>query len=142
MEYFVGAIATLATVFLMNRLIGKSMATQKLKRPMFSQTRLFEMTADMIPIEDLLPSFSKRPDTQTSRHFDQNSTRILFMDGMVWFIKNNALYNVESEDGQFEEESAKKVDTMGMDKVQLDKTIFIVEKLTEGIKNDSGNSGK
>ena len=64
------------------------------------------------------------------------------MDGLIWFIKNNTLYNVESEDGQFEEDLAKKVDTMGMDDVQLKKTIFIVEKLTEGIKNDSGNSGK
>ena len=142
MEYFVGAVVTLATVFLMNRLIGKHLAGQKIKSPVFSQTRLFEMTADMIPIEDLLPSFGKRLDTQSARHFDRNSTRVLFMDGVVWFIKNNTLYNVESEDGQFEEDLAKKVDTMGMDDVQLKKTIFIVEKLTEGIKNDSGNSGK
>jgi len=31
---------------------------------------------------------------------------------------------------------------MGMDKVELDKMIFIVDKLTEGNEDDSRNSGK
>jgi hypothetical protein len=32
------------------------------------------------------------------------------------------------------------VDTMGMDKVQLDKMLFIMDQLRDGNKNDSGDS--
>jgi len=37
------------------------------------------------------------------------------------------------EEGQIDYNSKKGVDTYTMDKIQLDKTIFIVEKLTEGL---------
>jgi hypothetical protein len=32
------------------------------------------------------------------------------------------------------------VDTMGMDKVQLDKMLFIMDQLRDGKQNDSGDS--
>jgi hypothetical protein len=38
-------------------------------------------------------------------------------------------------------DSVKPVDIMGMDAVELEKMIFIIEKLTEGTANDSGDSG-
>jgi hypothetical protein len=38
-------------------------------------------------------------------------------------------------------EAAEQVDTMGMDKVQLDKMLFIMDKLREGINDDSRGSG-
>jgi hypothetical protein len=38
--------------------------------------------------------------------------------------------------------SAKQVDIMSMDKVQLEKMIYIVEQLREGMPNDSWDSGQ
>jgi hypothetical protein len=140
MEYFIGSLITIATVVIVNKLISKRIQKLSKIKIGFSQTRTFEITKHMIPIEDLMPSFKPLPDTQTSRHFNSISTRIIFVDDQAWWIKNNTLFSAEVVEGQFSEESGKKVDTMGMDKVQLDKTIFIVEKLTEGLNNDRGNS--
>jgi hypothetical protein len=51
------------------------------------------------------------------------------------------LYTAKLIDGKVDDESTTTVDTMGMDKVQLDKTIFIVSKLTEGLEDDRSNTG-
>jgi len=44
-------------------------------------------------------------------------------------------------DGQVDKSNSQEVDTMSMDKVQLDEMMFIVEKLREG-EDDSRGSGK
>jgi hypothetical protein len=59
----------------------------------------------------------------------------------AYWIANNALQVAKIIDGIVQEDSAKKVDMMGMDKVELEEMIFIVEKLTEGKSNDRWSSG-
>ncbi len=141
MEFFVGALSMLLGVFIINKFIVKNKTVKQIQ-VRFRQSNTNEMLKNYIPIEEFLPSFKARKKTQASNHFDSISTRILFMDGLAWWIKNNTLYNAQLIDGSFDENSAIRVDTMGMDDVELKKTIFIVEKLTEGTRNDSGNSGK
>ncbi len=97
-----------------------------------SQSILFELTKDLIPVSG--PSFPVRPKRQSSEYEKKNTTRIIYMDNQAWWIENGSLTVAGiSEDGEIDFESKKGVDTMTMDKVQLDKTIFIVEKLTEGL---------
>jgi hypothetical protein len=137
MEYFVGSIMTLISVYFMNRLVSKNKSvSNKIKSVKFSQTYNHNLTKDLYPI-NVMPSFNTRKKTQASDHFDKNSTRILYMDGLAWFIRKengmDALFSAEIVDGFFDETSAKRVDTMTMDDVELKKTIFIVEKLTEGL---------
>jgi hypothetical protein len=141
MEFFVGAMSMLIGMFVINKFISKSKHA-KVMRVKFTQSNTNEMLRDYIPVSDMIPSFKQRKKTQSSDHFDSISTRILFLDGYAWWIKNNTLFNAELIEGNFDENSGKKVDTMTMDDVELKKTVFIVEKLTEGIRNDSGNSGK
>jgi hypothetical protein len=50
---------------------------------------------------------------------------------MYWIV-NNTFYVADIVDGNVEENTTRLVDTMTMDKVQLDKIMFIVEKLREG----------
>lgn len=138
MEYFVGSVMTLVSVYFMNRLVSKSKTINKKARiPLYSQSYLNNMVKGLYPIEYFQPSFTARVKTQSTKHFDSKSTRVLYMDGLAWFIKNidgmNALHVAEISEEGFDESSAKRVDTMAMDDVQLDKTIFIVEKLTEGL---------
>jgi hypothetical protein len=71
----------------------------------------------------------------------KNQQRMIFTEDKAYWIKDNAFYEAKVVDGEIDKENAKVVDTMAMDKVELDKMIFIVEKLTEGIKNDFGNPG-
>lgn len=46
------------------------------------------------------------------------------------------------KNNEIDKNSVRTVDTMSMDKVQLDKMFFIIDKLTGRDKNDSGGSGK
>jgi hypothetical protein len=141
MEFFVGALSMLVGIFTINKIMAKR-TTNKTLKVKFSQSNTNEMLKSYVPVEELFPTFKPMRKTQASNHFDSISTRILFMDGYAWWIKNNTLFSAELIEGSFDENSAKSVDTMTMDDVELKKTIFIVEKLTEGTRNDSGNSGK
>jgi hypothetical protein len=44
-------------------------------------------------------------------------------------------------EGYVDKETTRRVDTMGMDKVELDKMLFIMDQLRDGKINDSGSSG-
>ncbi len=46
-----------------------------------------------------------------------------------------------SIDGTVDKDSTTRVDTDSMSKVQLDKMLFIVDKLREGTFDDSGSAG-
>jgi hypothetical protein len=140
MEYFIAAVCTLGTLVAFNKMVQKKAKVMKLKEIKFRQSHTHEMLKGMIPIADLMPSFGRKINTQASKHFDRVSTRILFIDSKAWWISDNTLYSADIIEGNFDKESGEKVDTMTMDKVQLDKTIFIVEKLTEGLNNDRGSS--
>lgn len=138
MEYFVGSLMTLVSVYFMNRLVSKNKSINKKARiPLYSQSYVSNMLKGLYPLEFFQPSFASKINTQASKHFDSKSTRVLYMDGLAWFIKKidgmDALHVAEISEGGFDENSAKRVDTMAMNDVQLDKTIFIVEKLTEGL---------
>lgn len=67
--------------------------------------------------------------------------RVAIIDNLAYWISDNAVFVAGiNEDGFIDKESARPIDTMGMDKVELDKIGFIVERLTEGNNNDSGNT--
>jgi hypothetical protein len=61
-------------------------------------------------------------------------TRVVFVENQAYWIKNNTLFVADMEDDMVDEATTREVDTMAMDKVQLEKVIYIVEALTEGKK--------
>lgn len=139
MEFLLGVISTFLTIAFVRRFI----LTQQLIKKTFipplvyrqSHIKLLTQVADQYlfvpaPIE-----------TQSRKVLQKNQIRIIFSEHTAYWIKNNMLLQAAVTDGQVDESTTKVVDTMTMDKVELDKMIFIVQKLTEGITNDGGNSG-
>ena len=59
---------------------------------------------------------------------------------MAYWIKDNQFYQSNINEQGIDKENSRVVDTMGMDKVQLDKMLFIMDKLREGINDDSRGS--
>ena len=137
MEYFVGALITLIVMVTTSKMFVSKIPAPK-QTVSFTQSRLFEMTMDAVEFH-FAPKKIKK--TQSSDFFAKTSTRILYMDSHAYWIKDNAFYVANVVDGEVQKDLAEKVDIMSMDKVELDKMIFIIEKLTEGLSNDSGNSG-
>jgi hypothetical protein len=137
LEYFVGSsVAIVAGLFLLflNKLFKTYDYPIKIKA---SQSRTHQLmapvTINIYPQKDLV--------TQATNHFDNNQVRVLMTEHHAYWIANNALQVANIVDGIVQEDSAKRVDMMGMDKVELEEMIFIVEKLTEGKSNDRWSSG-
>jgi len=134
MEYFVGAMITLVAIFAARKIISKQKDNNKIIIS-YSQSNVYKLLMPFLP--DIK---YEAPITQASKYYDQIYTRILVVDGMAYWIKDNTFYSAQMVDGDIDRESATPVDTMAMDKVQLDKMIFIIETLTKGDFDDYRDS--
>jgi hypothetical protein len=79
--------------------------------------------------------------TQSKKHHDKTNVKVIILDNEAYWIKDNIFYKAPIDGQSIDKESAEEVDTIHMDKVQLDKMLFIMDKLREGINDDSRGSG-
>lgn len=104
-----------------------------------SQSYTYTLLKPILPY--ILQNLKNRRQTQSLKHYKKSQVRIIFTSDEAYWIAANSLYVAQLVDGVVDEDSVKVVDTMTMDKVQLDKMVFIVEQLTEGLTNDNSSSG-
>jgi hypothetical protein len=139
MDFIIGSVVTLVIVFLVSRYIHHLYdLTIETKKYRFSQSSLHEMIKPLIP-PDLFKT--KQRKTQSIMHEERTNLRVIVLDGFAYWIKDNKIYEADIINDGIDKDSARVVDTMSMDKVQLDKIVFIVDTLREGLENDSGDSG-
>jgi hypothetical protein len=129
LEYLIGAIVTTATILLTYRWFIANSITKKSFKVSISQSRTNELMKSFFIKNESFPAAT----TQSMKHFDSINLRILILEEQAYWIKNNAVFVAEVINGEIEKDTAKEVDTMAMDKVQLNKLMFIVEKLKEGL---------
>lgn len=105
----------------------------------YRQSHVHNLVAPLLPPEVFV---KKRKPTQASKHEASTNIRVIIMDDMAYWIKDHTFYSASmGPDGTVDKETTTQVDTMHMNKVQLDKMVFIVDKLTEGLQNDNGDPG-
>jgi hypothetical protein len=140
MEFALGVLFAFATVFFVRRFILTDSVVQNSEtaKLVYRQSHVFSLIS---PYLNYMPDIRPLPDTQAYIHEASNKLRVVFTDKNAYWIKSNALYQADLVDGLVDESTTKVVDTMAMDKVELDKMIFIVQQLTEGMKNDGGSTG-
>ena len=133
-----GCLITLVSLFVFNKML-KQITTDKINVPIFTQSRKVELIRNY-----LVSKTNVNPDvkTQSKEHVKKNSIKAFFWADNVYWIENGFLVMARLTDNGIDETTKKKVDTHSLNKVELDKISFIVDKLTEGNKDDSGNSGK
>jgi hypothetical protein len=143
MEYFFGSIITLAILYFANRITTKNNLTaNKPIKLLSSQSRNHDVVMSRLGYYVPIASSYEFSDTQASRHYTKHSTmRVVLNNERAYWINENKLFVAELVDGNIDRESAKVVDTMTMDKVELDRVILIVEELTKGAQDDRGNTG-
>jgi hypothetical protein len=140
MEFILGILFAFATIFFVRKVVlsDSVVANLAVQKIVYRQTYIYELTAPF------LQNYSAKismPKTQSFEHEAKNKLRIFIADDKAYWIKNNAFYEANFVDGMVDESTTKVVDTIGMNKVELDKMIFIVQQLTEGMTNDGGNTG-
>ena len=134
-EYFLGFLVAIVMIVLLRLLIPRTIKNNPTAKIKYSQTHIHNIIKDNLPDHLFLPM--KKP-RQTINHEKSIHLKILFFEKEAYWIKENALFIAEQEDGIVKEETAKRVDTIGMNRVQLEKVIYIVDILNEGNQNDSG----
>lgn len=140
MEYFVGFLSALFLVYLLFKLQIKShvILKNKIKSVRYSQSHIHVLVSPLLP---KTKNFKKIVKSQSLLHESRFSIKVIIMDNKAYWIKDNIFYVADMIlDGTVDKETTRRVDTMGMDKVQLDKMMFIVDKLREGVLDDSGGT--
>lgn len=140
MQYFLGSIVTLLIIYFYSAMARKKIDLNVKSNTMYSQSYMHRVLRPLIPNNNELNRMYPIK-TQSRLHKKKTYLRILFMDNKAYWIKDSVFYFAEMQDGRIIEETTQKVDIMNMDRVELDKMSFIVEKLTEGFGNDNSNPG-
>lgn len=86
-------------------------------------------------IKDFLPRelFLKQvKETQAFAYEKKTNVRVIVLEDSAYWVKDNTFFVADISDGSIDNSSVQVVDTMSMDKVQLDKMLFIMDQLTEG----------
>ena len=140
MEFLFGSFVTILSIVVAKIYLNKTNKLSPLAVPKVSQSQKHQLLSPLIQIGSIFVEQSI--DTQATRYHDAHSVKVLFTEDKAYWIANNAVYMAEvSDEGVVEEDSTQRVDTMGMSKVELKEISFIVDKLTEGKRNDTWGSG-
>lgn len=139
MEYFLGSALTLIILFVVAQQIRKDNNASVKLQIRRSQSYIYSF---------LFPEYSGHNNflkpslnTQATANLKKKEVKVIFYEDQAYWIANGTLVTANIVDGQIDRNSTKGVDTMGVDKVELNKLSIIVEKLTEESVDDNRNSG-
>ena len=142
MKYFIGGFVTFISLLIINRLsilILKNI-NKKNTNIFYRQSHIHKMISNFI-IQEKQNKVS--PLTQSIKRNRENTIKVIIIDDAAYWIKDNTFYTaVVDEYGVVDKETTRIVDTMTMNSVELDKMLFIMDKLREGLDNDSGSTGQ
>jgi hypothetical protein len=137
MEYFLGSITTLILFLLISKAIFKDLPEDKSVSIRYSQSHIHKLMSPLLPKNI---KFNSRK-TQSMNHYNKHNLRVIMIENSAYWIKDNVFYMADLVSGEVNPDTTRVVDTMGMDSVELDKMLFIMDRLREGLDNDSGGTG-
>lgn len=132
MEYFLGSLITLLVMFGIAKIFYNTNNTIIYKNTFrYSQSHIHSIISPFIKDVDLRP---EPKDKQSIKHYHKNNLRVVIVDGDAFWVKDNVFYTAKITPEGIDNETTTVVDTIGMDKVQLDKMLFIMDQLNDGKK--------
>lgn len=141
MEYLTGALVAIIFGSLLrivfNKILFDNYRNEQQSVIKYSQSHVYSLVGQMLYDQEFAAS---SPDSQSSRYYDKAYTRVVVAENKAYWIKDNIFFVADLIGNEVNHETARQVDTMAMDDVELKKMIFIVEALTGG-DNDSRSSG-
>jgi hypothetical protein len=132
-NYLLGFFSTIFIFFCVAKLSAKMFVIEKVKSPYrYSQKNIHYLVSPYIGV---IPN--KPKNTQSLKHFNKTNLKVIIVDGEAFWVKDNTLYTAKVNHEGVDKDTTSVVDTMSMDKVQLDKMLFIIDQLRDGNNNDS-----
>ena len=138
MEYFGGALITLLTVYVVNRLVHKQLSEKRGTVVRYSQSHVYRLANNIVFGE----SAARQKETQSRKYIEESHVRVVVSENKAYWIKDHQFFVADVVNGNVDNESTKQVDTMKMNDVELKKMMLIVETLREGNSDDRRGTGK
>lgn len=143
MDFLIGAISSFIFVLIIIKVSRQADIQYKPMSIRHTQSHFHKLMSPFYPVmQSSKDSMRPKKHTQSTRFNEDNTQRLIIIDNEAYWIKDSVFMKAPMVDGAVDMESTKSVDIMAMDKVELDKMIFIVDKLTRGFSNDDRSSGK
>jgi hypothetical protein len=105
----------------------------------YSQSHIFDLVSPLLP--SMINKTNKQRISQSTIYDKKTNIRVIIVGDMAYWVKDNVFYEASINNNGVDSETTKVVDTIGMDSVELDKMLFIMDRLREGLDNDSGSTG-
>ena len=129
-EYFIGAIIGI-TFMMINNFRMKKNIKEELNPFRYSQSHIFEIVRPILP--PILIK-SKNVNTQSYKYEEKFNVKVIILGQNAYWIKDNVFYTAKIDGDRIDRDSTSVVDIMGMDRVELDKMLFIMDQLRDGKK--------
>lgn len=141
MEYIFGSLVTMMTLFFASKMLQTKEAKRLRVNVTYNQTRAHQLLAPLKIFADIMFEKEQVP-TQSTKHNDSMHIKVIIAGAKAYWIANHKFYVADVLDSGVVQESAKEVDTMVMDDVQLKQISEIVELLRkEEGTDDRSNPG-
>lgn len=126
LQYLVIAILTF---YLSSYIIKRNakIRARGINTAMKSQSVVYNKTKQFIP-KDLK---NRGYISQSVNHSNKFMVKVMVIDDNAYWVKDNTFFTADVEDGNVLPETTRKVDTLNMSKQDVDKMIFILDKLKD-----------
>ncbi len=139
MQMFLGSLITFFAIFIMGKIFFKNMQNNSRLSPyIYRQSTIHHLVH---PFLDPMLFKKERGESQAVKHFNKTNIKVVIVGEDAFWIKDNVFYTAKIDEGGVDKDTTTAVDTTHMNKVQLDKMLFIIDQLRDGNKDDSGGSG-
>jgi len=141
MDYLIGSVVTFTTIIAISILIRRYSIKSTRYESSYSQSYVHSMLSPLYAFVDFNPE--EGTESQAKVHRASMYTQVVITKNKAYWIDSNTfLVAPVAENGDIDRESAQAVDTMSMNKVQLEEMTLIIEELTRGKGYDSRGSRK
>lgn len=138
MKYFLGSLSTLIILIVIGKYSMPKINNIHNFKLEYRQSHIFEIVKPILPPPS---EIKKKKDSQSNKLEEKTNIKVIIMNGQAFWIKDNVFYVADMNGPIIDKDTTRRVDTMGMDKVELDRMLFIMDQLTDRKINDSGSSG-
>jgi hypothetical protein len=122
------------TLLLTSYILYKGRKLKSFSGIAYSQSSIHLMIKDFLP-KDLYKK--PRRESQMSKHIEENTVKIIFIEDKAYWVNNNIFYCAEAVGNSIDIDTTEPVDTTSMSKKDIDKMLFILDNLKNGSSDDS-----
>lgn len=143
MEYFIGSLVTFVCMSYWYKMFAKIKSKKFFTKVGHTQSQYYILINFARSVtNEISNDINNSKPSQSLNHFDKNHLRVFVFENKAYWILNNKVYSANFNNGFVDKDTTSELDTMTMNKVELKKIMFVIEKLTEGLdSNERRNSG-